>query len=93
MTKKEAFLVLGITCFIALVITLLLLGMVVLLFPLLITIGVFLLGVAIKKVLFWSVKKYCLSNVKEKVKKVKEKLKIERGVYLLKESYNVVKRK
>lgn len=91
--KRKALLVLSIAALIAILISVLLSMMVFAFFPILIALVLFLIGMFFKWLAEWCVKNIHIFGIKEKALKAKEKLKVEKGVKLVKQSYDILKNK
>lgn len=62
-------------------------------FPLLVTFTLILLGMACKWSVEWCIKNIHIFKIKERSGKLKKKLKIDEGIKVVKDSYDVLKNK
>lgn len=92
-TKKQALITLGITALVAIVVSLFFGILVITFFPLLIGCSVFLIGMLLKWGIEWCVKNIHIFKLKERTKKVKEKLKVDETIKKVKDSYEIVRGK
>lgn len=93
-TKKQEAWVIVIVTGALLFVTLVITGTVIyLFFPLLIGLLLLLLGMCLKWIIEWCIKNVHLFGIKEKAKKVKNKLNIDEGINLIKDSINTIRNK
>ena len=91
--KKQALVVLLVTGSLGLLACVLFVQLVFLFFPLLITLILILVGMLCKWMFEWCVKNIHLFKIKENAEKIKDKLKVDEGVKIVKHSYKVLKKK
>ena len=90
--KKKALLILGAAALVSIIVSVCCGIIIFTFFPLLITFLLILIGMACKWVVEWCVKNRHIFKIRERSKKVKEKLKIDEGIKAVKDSYEVLKK-
>jgi hypothetical protein len=89
--KKKALLILGVAGLASIIVSLFLGIIIITFFPLLVTFILILLGMLCKWLVEWCVKNIHVFKLREKGEKVKDKLKIDKGINAVKESYQILK--
>jgi hypothetical protein len=90
--KKKALLIIGAAGAVSLIFSVCCGIIVFTFFPLLVTFLLILVGMACKWAVEWCVKNRHIFKIRERSKKVKEKLKIDEGIKAVKDSYEVLRK-
>lgn len=91
--KQEAWIIVVVSGLLLLALAVFTGTIIYLFYPLLIGLILLLLGMCLKWIIEWCIKNVHLFGIKEKAKKVKNKLKIDEGINLIKDSINTIRNK
>jgi len=91
--KKKALFILGIAGLLCIAVSLFLTIITITFFPLLVTFTLILLGMLGKWFCEWCIRNIHIFKIGERSKKVKEKLKIDEGIKVVKDSYEILRNK
>ena len=91
--KRKALLILGVTAFVSIIISLFLGIIIVTVFPLLVTFSLVLIGMLCKWGIEWCIRNRERFKFRERTNKIKKKLKVDEGINAVKESYQILKEK
>ena len=89
--KERALFVLGVAGLISIVVSICLGIIIITFFPLLVTFSLILIGMGCKWAVEWCIKNIHIFKIRGRSKRVKNKLKIDKGINAVKNSYKVLK--